>query len=90
MIALPMEFGDIATRMSFDDVKSKFFSTARLGLKSQIAWLDGDSYSAKNLILDELLPQAGRGLKTVNIDAADIDKYLGVIEERVTADQMDA
>ncbi|MFZ1699522.1 MAG: CBS domain-containing protein [Pyrinomonadaceae bacterium] len=90
MNALPAEFGDIAERMLFDDVKSNFFSTARFGLKSEIAWLDGENYRAKNLILDELLPRARTGLKTVNIDAADIDRYLGVIEERVAADQTGA
>lgn len=90
MVALPEEFGDVSTRMSFDDVKSNFFSTARFGLKSQIAWLDGESYSAKKLILDELLPRARRGLRTVGVDSCDIERYLGVIEERVAIEQTGA
>jgi CBS domain-containing protein/gamma-glutamylcysteine synthetase len=83
MMALPAEFGDVRNRMSFDDVKSNFFSTARFGLKSEIVWLDGESYRAKNLILDELLPRARQGLRMVGVDANDIERYLGILEERV-------
>ena len=90
MIALPEEFGDVTELMSFDDVKTNFFSAARFGLKSQIAWLGGECFRAKNLILDELLPKARHGLRTVGIDSADIEKYLGVLEERVSAEKTGA
>jgi CBS domain-containing protein len=83
MTALPEEFGDVAERMSFDDAKSNFFSAARYGFKTQMSWLDGQSYSTSQLILEELLPRARRGLQMAEIDSADIEKYLGVIEERV-------
>jgi CBS domain-containing protein/gamma-glutamyl:cysteine ligase YbdK (ATP-grasp superfamily) len=85
MMALPEEFGDVTkTELSFDDAKINFFSTARYGLKSQIAWIDGRNYPAQNLILEELLPRARHGLRALNIDAADIEKYLGILEERVS------
>lgn len=85
MTALPEEFGDVTeTKMSFDDAKTNFFSVARFGLKSQIAWIDGKNYPAQKLILEELLPCARRGLAMANIDAADIEKYLGILEERVS------
>jgi CBS domain-containing protein len=90
MMALPEEFGDVTGRMSFDDVKTNFFSTARFGLRSQIVWLDGKSWGAKNLILDELLPRARHGLGAVGIDAGDIEKYLGVLEERVRQEKTGA
>jgi CBS domain-containing protein/gamma-glutamylcysteine synthetase len=90
MMALPEEFGDVTERMSFDDVKTNFFSTARFGLKSQIVWLDGASYSAKNLILEELLPRAKSGLKKVGVDAGDIEKYLGILEARVSQEKTGA
>ena len=90
MMALPDEFGDITERMAFDDVKTNFFSTARFGLKSQIIWLDGKSYSAKNLILEELLPRARHGLRMVGIEANDIEKYLGILEERVSQEKTGA
>jgi CBS domain-containing protein/gamma-glutamyl:cysteine ligase YbdK (ATP-grasp superfamily) len=85
MKALPEEFGDVTeTKMTFDDAKTNFFSTARYGLKSQIAWIDGKNYPAQKLILEELLPRARRGLESANIDAGDIEKYLGILEERVS------
>jgi CBS domain-containing protein/gamma-glutamylcysteine synthetase len=90
MIALPEEFGDVTERMSFDDVKQNFFSTARFGLKSHIVWLDGESFRARRLILDELLPRARHGLRTVGIESADIEKYLGVLEERVSQEKTGA
>lgn len=85
MMALPAEFGDVTKKMSFDDVKTNFFSAARFGLKSQIIWLNGESYSSKNLILDELLPRAKKGLRMVGIEPNDIERYLGILEERVAA-----
>lgn len=83
MIALPEEFGDVTERMSFDDAKSNFFGTARYGMKSQIVWIDGQSYRASRLILEELLPRARQGLRSFGLDSADIEKYLGILEERV-------
>ena len=85
MMALPEEFGDVTkTKLSFDDAKINFFGTARYGLKSQIAWIDGNNYPAQKLILEELLPRARRGLESVGIDSADIGKYLGILEERIS------
>lgn len=90
MIGLPQEFGDVTERMAFDDAKTNFFSAARNGLRSQLTWLDGKTYRTQRLILEELLPIAYQGLKTANIDSADIDKYLGILEKRVSQDKTGA
>lgn len=84
MMALPAEYGDVTEKMSFDDARQNFFSTARFGLKSQIVWLNGESRTAKHLILDELLPRAEEGLKMVGIDPDDRARYLEILESRVT------
>lgn len=83
MMALPEEYGDVCDKMSFDDAKNNFFNAARFGLKSQIVWLDGGSYRVQRLILENLLPRAKSGLQMVGISPADIERYLGVLEERV-------
>jgi CBS domain-containing protein/gamma-glutamyl:cysteine ligase YbdK (ATP-grasp superfamily) len=83
MVALPQEYGEISNRMSFDDAKENFFAAARHGLNAQLRWLDGKSLSASSLILKNLLHLARRGLQQANIDSRDIDKYLGIVEERV-------
>jgi CBS domain-containing protein len=82
MLALPEEYGDIARRMSFDDAKSNFFRAARHGLDAQFNWIDGKSHSASSLILDHLLPRARQGLLNAHVDKTDIDRCLGIIEER--------
>jgi CBS domain-containing protein/gamma-glutamyl:cysteine ligase YbdK (ATP-grasp superfamily) len=90
MVALPDEYGDVANQMTFDDAKTNFFRAARHGLNAQFTWLGGQSYTASSLILDHLLPLARKGLKTSGVDAADIDHYLGTIEERVRSGQTGA
>jgi CBS domain-containing protein len=55
-----------------------------------LRWLDGESFSATFLILNELLPLARAGLKQSKVDSSDIDKYLGVLEERVRSGQTGA
>ncbi|MDT4966118.1 MAG: hypothetical protein QOJ64_855 [Acidobacteriota bacterium] len=87
MSALPAEYGDITEQMPFDDAKSNFFAAARHGLKAQFTWVDGKSYTAASLILEQLLPLARAGLESSLIDSEDIENYLGVIEERVLSGQ---
>jgi CBS domain-containing protein/gamma-glutamylcysteine synthetase len=90
MIALPPAYGEIGKRLSFDNAKENFFAAARHGLNARLKWLDGKSISATSLILNELLPLARAGLKDARVDSSDIDKYLGVLEERVRSGQTGA
>jgi CBS domain-containing protein/gamma-glutamylcysteine synthetase len=90
MVALPHEYGEIAKRLSFDDAKENFFAAARHGLNAQFKWLDGKNLSATFLILNDLLPLARAGLKEIDVDSNDIDKYLGIAEERVRSGQTGA
>ncbi|HKG12927.1 MAG TPA: CBS domain-containing protein [Pyrinomonadaceae bacterium] len=90
MSSLPAVYGEIDKLMSFDDAKTNFFAAARHGLNAQLAWVGEETLSASDLILEELLPHAREGLKASRIDAADIDLYLGTIEERVRTGQTGA
>ena len=83
LIAAPREFGDVRKLMSFDVAKNNFYNTARYGLDSQITWLDGKCRPAATLIREELLPLARKGLLEAQIDDSDIDRMLGIIDERV-------
>ncbi|WP_228350338.1 CBS domain-containing protein [Rhodocaloribacter litoris] len=84
---LSKKYQDIPSLMDFDFAKSNFVAAARLGLAAQLVWLHGEQVPAPELICDELLPVAREGLAEAGIDAADIDRYLGVIEERVESQQ---
>lgn len=87
MAALPEEYGDITKRMAFDDAKDNFFAAARHGLKAQFTWLGGKRQPAATLLLEHLLPLARAGLTQAGINGEDIERYLGVLEERVRSDQ---
>ena len=90
MAALPQTYGNIAKLMAFDDAKLNFFRAARHGLDAQFQWINGQSYSAASLILDHLLPLARQGLSLSGVASEDIDKYLGIIEERTRSGQTGA
>src|SRR6185437_4687852 len=83
MLSLPEEYGEVSKVMSFDDAKTNFFAAARHGLNAQFNWVDGKTLTASTLILDHLLPLAHQGLEQADVNPADADQYLSVIEERV-------
>jgi CBS domain-containing protein/gamma-glutamyl:cysteine ligase YbdK (ATP-grasp superfamily) len=90
MLALPEEYGDIQRRMPFEDAKRNFFRAARHGLDAQFQWIDGQAFSAAALILEHLLPLARRGLAKAQVASEDVDKYIGIIEERARRRQTGA
>ncbi len=87
MVAVTEEVGDVKKAMSFDDAKGNFMAAARYGLDARIRWFGGEVLGAAELIRTRLLPLARAGLRDRGIDAFDIDRYLGVLEERVASGQ---
>lgn len=77
------EYGDITKLLDFDDAKENFLAAAKLGLRAALVWTDGQSHPAPRLILDTLLPLARAGLESYQVAPEDIDRYLGVIHDRV-------
>src|SRR5205085_1719885 len=90
LLALPRQCGDVRKLLSFHDAKANFVNASRLGLGAQFTWAAGKTYPAATLILEQLLPLAREGLKQQNVDSADIDLYLGTLEERVRSGQTGA
>ncbi|MEP7273813.1 MAG: glutamate-cysteine ligase family protein [Acidobacteriota bacterium] len=90
MTGFATEYGPVEELMKFDDVKTNFFAAARYGLKAQLTWLDGRDVTASVLIREELLPAARQGLLQAGVDAPDIERYLGVIEDRLEREQTGA
>jgi CBS domain-containing protein len=79
------QYGDVRSRIDFADAKANFLASARHGLEAGFRWLDGRTIGARLLILEEALPLARTGLAEAGVAAANIDRYLGVIEGRVTS-----
>ena len=77
-------YGDIAQKMPFHNAEINFLAAAQRGLDAQFTWLDGRVVLARDLIRQDLLPLARDGLRTAGLNPVDIERYLGVIEQRVT------
>lgn len=85
MSALGDEYGDVTRRIDFDAAKQNFVAAARYGLEASLRWVDGRTWPAAGLLAEHLLPLARQGLASRGIEAADSERYLGVIEERVAS-----
>lgn len=76
------EYENIQDKMDFKDVRSNFYKACRYGVDSIFTW-NGKKIAAKDLILDELLPMAYRGLYKAGILPEDVEYYLTIIENRL-------
>ncbi len=85
MIAYGEELDDVRRVMEFDDAKGNFMAAARYGLSAELRWLGGQRVNARDLILSDLLPRAREGLAFKGIERGAADRYLDLIEERVSS-----
>jgi CBS domain-containing protein len=84
MAGMTEQVNDIREHLPFADVKANFLAAARDGIRAQMNWFNDTHLPAKQLVLEQLLPLAREGLQEAGIDQDDIDKYLGVIRDRVS------
>jgi CBS domain-containing protein/gamma-glutamylcysteine synthetase len=84
MIGFAHEYDDITKIIGFEDIRDNFDKAAKFGFDTKYTWFHDEKVSPRELILEKLLPIARKGLKIQNIDQADIDKYMGIIEARAT------
>ncbi len=82
MIGMHRRYGDIRQHIGFADVMDNFKKAAKFGIDSRFNWIGDRKLSAGKLITEELLEIAAEGLAHQGVVQADIDTYLGVIEER--------
>src|SRR5436190_17958285 len=75
----------IWSRMSFSAAEENFHSCARDGITARVYWPGLGEVPASELVLRRLLPLAHEGLERLEVDAADRDRLLGIIEGRCTA-----
>lgn len=82
VIGQTKEYENIHTKMDFKDVRSNFYKACRSGMQTIFTW-NGKDISAKQLLLEELIPMAHRGLHNIGILSKDVAHYLSIIENRV-------
>ena len=70
-------------RLPFSVAKANFYTAARQGLDVQIEWLDEERATLSQILADDLLPRARRGLLELGIDTSEADLWLGIIADRL-------
>jgi len=75
------------TLLEFALARDNFYKAAKQGPGAHIQWLGGEHIAMDKLVLEHLLEQAWQGLERLGIDADEIRRYLGVIEQRVASGQ---
>lgn len=78
----PKQYKNIHEKWDFKDVKINFFNAARYGMAAQFYW-NGKFISSFDLIINELLPMAYKGLYSMGISPKDAEYYLNIIENRI-------
>ncbi|HHW78193.1 MAG TPA: glutamate--cysteine ligase [Xanthomonadaceae bacterium] len=76
----------VSAALEFAQCRANFYAAARDGLRAEVVWLHGRRLPLRQLVLEELLPLAHRGLLALEIDAADVTEYLGIVAARVRSD----
>jgi CBS domain-containing protein len=77
--------GDVRNLFAFSDIKANFISAARYGLGSTLRWTDSQPIAVRTLLKEQLVPLARQGLRAVGIETEEVDRYLGIIEERIAS-----
>ncbi|MER7047554.1 glutamate--cysteine ligase [Streptomyces jumonjinensis] len=85
--SLADESRPVWSRLSFEAAAENFDNACRHGIDAELQWprpgrAGVTRVPAVKLVRDELLPLAAAGLDAWNVEPADRDRYLGVIEER--------
>ena len=76
---------DVISHFSFADAKNNFFAACRYGIDSYFYWLDGEKLAATDVLRNKLIPIAKNGLRKMKVDEQDVERYIGVIEQRIDA-----
>ncbi|MBZ5736946.1 glutamate--cysteine ligase [Nocardioides mangrovi] len=70
------------SQMSFSAAEENFHVAARQGIEAQVYWPGVGQVRATELVLRRLLPMAREGLASWGADSAEIDRLMGIIEQR--------
>ncbi len=82
MVGMSDQVDDIRDEIGFIDTRDNFGKAAKFGIDSKFTWFKDRKVSAIDLVR-ELSGLAREGLQSMQVDSADIDEYLGIIDERV-------
>lgn len=75
---------DPLSYLPFPLAKENFYHCAKDGLHALVDWPGIGESSIQTILLKRLIPLARTGLANLKINQTDIDKYMEIIEKRVT------
>lgn len=75
------------TTLPFATARDNFYASAKASLNAHVTWAGGEKGRMKQLLLKQLIPFAEQGLRALEVDAADIEMYMGIIRDRVATGQ---
>ncbi|WP_420402078.1 CBS domain-containing protein [Flagellimonas sp.] len=81
MVGRPKKYDNMSAIMDFKEAKHNFIKSAITGRQTVLSWL-GKTVTLKKLIVKEFLPIAKKGLLDYGVDSKDVERLLGVIENR--------
>ena len=73
---------ELEARLPAAKVRENFYACARDGLSAQVSWFDGRDMTARELLLDEIIPLAHGKLTSMGMKDEEID-YLDIVRKRV-------
>ena len=76
----------IERKIPFSTARDNFYAAAKDGMDANVVWTEGE-IPVRKLILDWLLPIAKEALEEMEIPAAEVDKYLGILRARTETGQ---
>lgn len=75
------------TRMAFTTASENFLECSKRGLEATVYWPGLGELPVVELILRHLLPLARTGLRELEVTEEEIDRYLGILEQRCITEQ---
>jgi hypothetical protein len=80
--ALASEDRPIWSQMSFQAASDNFVAGTRHGIHAEVYWPRVGQVRVSELVVRKLLPMAADGLREWEVDQVEIDRLLGIIEQR--------
>ncbi len=74
---------ELERRLPFERARRNFYRAARDGLDAEADWLDGTRGAVTDLLLEDLVPRARRGLALLHLDTDQTNHYMEIIENRI-------
>ncbi len=86
-LALAPDAEALVTGMTFQHAARNFYAAARRGLDAELLWPDARSGRVRSVpaagLVPRLLPVAADALRAHGVEAAEVDRWLGIIDARV-------